>query len=229
MSSRNIDLYDRPVGTRANKIVAVFDIETIDEHLGENLSVVSKQFEVADMLAVSQNQEAAEDIWRSQVVFIASAFDFYLHEVVKLGIINMYHQEWDKTQKYSNLRFTMADVELACKDTEDEAWLKEWIDTEYAYKALMAYDAFTGVCNLIGVKVDDIAKIFYDRKSRVKPRDTLKQKIEDLFKRRNKIAHQADRKSTTAEKISISKEDVQQYFNDVQLILGAVSEAVRKK
>ena len=40
---------------------------------------------MADELFESGKEEESRNIWRAQIVFLESAFDFYLHELTKNG------------------------------------------------------------------------------------------------------------------------------------------------
>ena len=41
-----------------------------------------------------------KDILRSQVVFLDSAFDFFMHEATKYGMVQIFQGIWEKTEKY---------------------------------------------------------------------------------------------------------------------------------
>ena len=87
MEERNLDLMPRQEETRekissASNIVK-FQLNEIEEHFDENLQYIQSQFYIADELVQSQREEEARNIWSSQIVFLESAFDFYLHELTK--------------------------------------------------------------------------------------------------------------------------------------------------
>ena len=48
-----------------------------------------------------------ENIWRAQIVFLASALDFYMHELTKYGLCEIYNENWERTDKYENLQVNM--------------------------------------------------------------------------------------------------------------------------
>ena len=88
---RKIDLSPRLEGIREKKSSKIvrFQLSEIKEHFDENIGNVEKQFYVAEELVKAQKISEAEMIWRSQVVLVDSAFDFYMHELSKYGMDNM--------------------------------------------------------------------------------------------------------------------------------------------
>ena len=220
----DLKLAKRKINTREAKHIEVFSLDEIKKHFNASEALIEKQSQLADNLMVSGKIEEAKDVLRSQIVFIDSAFDFYMHELLKLGIINLFHGDWTpKTEKYQNLKLDMKTLEAAISDEWSDNWLKEWIHRTYADQSLMSYEAFTGVCNLLGLSIKDIAdQAFYDTNSRIPTKDKLRDKIDSLFKRRNQIAHQSDRKHENASREDITTEYVQDKLDDMKKIIEAV-------
>lgn len=220
----DLELARRKVNTRDALNVEVFSLDDIKRHFNDSLSLILKQIQLADNLFTSGLIEEAKDILRSQIVFIDSAFDFYLHEILKLGIINLFHGDWTpKTDKYNNLLLDMKTLEAAIKDEGNDEWLKNWINNKYSGKPLMSYEDFADVCNLLALNVQDIAnKLFYDKNSRTPTRDKLKYILNGLFARRNQIAHQSDRKRENAERDDITEEYVNEKLDNIKNIVEAV-------
>jgi hypothetical protein len=230
METRNLELSNRLENTREYSDVEVFDIDAIQAHFDESISLIQQQFITVDKL--SQNKDiAADEIMRSQIVFLDSAFDYYLHEIVKLGIISMYDKQWTNpvTEKYNNLEFHMKDIEKALEPDNDECWLKEWIDTTYASETMMSFSQFKDICHLLAIDIKKISDVFYEQGSSVKPQCKLKKIIDQLFKRRNYIVHQADRSSKNAARFPITKEEVNGYLMDIIKIVHAVTDEIRLK
>ena len=221
---RDLSLADRKVDTKLGKIVVVFDIDEIDRHFQESVALIQKQLDHIDDIAIL-DVCIAEEVLRSQIVALDSAFDFYLHEVIKLGIVEMYCGTWivSSTEKYKNLSFRMSFLETAVAEQKGSDWLKKWVDDEWIKGAYMSYSAFKAVCNLIGIKVKDISNVFYQRGCKKKTTDQLQNAIDKLFRHRNRIAHQSDRKSRNAVRHTISKEDVEKYIYNIRRIVAGMT------
>lgn len=228
-ANRDLALHERKVDTRPSCTVEVFDIDRIAAHFQESLALIQEQSSHISSIA-SQNQIVADDMLRAQVVFIESAFDYYLHEIIKLGIVEMYHGEWivDKTEKYTNLSLAMSDVETALQERDTDHWLKNWISQKYATKTLLSFSEFKNVCNLLGISMQKISDVFYQRGSDIKPQVKLENFINYLYRHRNRIAHQSDRRRDNAERQPIKKEMVADYLQTIQRIVDAINAQIRK-
>lgn len=70
---------------------------------------------------------------------------------------------------------------------------------------------------------------FYEKDRTEKTKGKLKRRLNELFGRRNIIAHQTDRAHTDAQFMDITKEVVQSFIYDVEKIVRAIDEEVREK
>ncbi len=88
MRSRDISLPARKEGTREkfHTDVVQFDLDEIKNHFIDSMSAIDAQFIVAEDLINSGKAAEAENIWRAQIVFLASTLDFYMHELTKYGL-----------------------------------------------------------------------------------------------------------------------------------------------
>lgn len=221
---RNLSLDERKEGTKASRSVVVFDIDDIDRHFQESIALIQKQLEHIDDIAIL-DACIAEEVLRAQIVALDSAFDFYLHEIIKLGIVEMYRGTWivSPTEKYRNLLFRMSVLEKAIAEQKGSGWLKKWIDDEYVKGTYMSFSSFKEVCNLIGIKVKDISNVFYQRGCQQKTTEQLQNALDKLFRHRNRIAHQSDRKSGNAVRHTIAKEDVEKYIHNIRRIVAGMT------
>lgn len=106
---RNLELSTRKEDTRSKVVPLIvrFEMEEIKQHFDESMSVVEGMFAVAKNLLDNENETQAENIWRAQVVFIVSAFDFFMHEITKFGLGKIFDGEWNPTIKYSNINISL--------------------------------------------------------------------------------------------------------------------------
>lgn len=79
-------------------------------------------------------------IWRAQIVFLASALDFYMHELTKYGLCEIYNENWASTDKYKNLQVKMEVIEVALKSGEDIDWFLEYINSYYRAITMVSYE-----------------------------------------------------------------------------------------
>ena len=215
MEERNLELIPRREGTREKVIPAIvkFQLSDIENHFKENIRYIRAQFHIADNLLQEDREEEAKNIWRSQIVFLESAFDFYMHELNKYGLSEMFIGNWEKTEKYSNLSIKMDIVDKALNAREDTGWFLEFVNEFYKDKTLVSYESVKDQMNLLGLKI----------------KDKLKYRLQELYDCRNVIAHQAGRRHSDAQRENISKKMVEVYIEDVEKIVEKIQELAQQK
>lgn len=190
-------------------VVKIFDVRT---HFNENIKDVEAKFKLAKKEAKS-DLHSAEEIWRSQVVFLESSLDFYIHEVVKYGFLKIFNGEWEETAQSRNFRLRFPLLMRMYKDAGTAAQsLSDEIDVINRENCFLGFDNMQSNLKMIGLKVDGEYKPF----------------IDELYRRRNKIAHQSDRIPGTAEKCAIEEADVKKYIKKVKEIVSFIDEQVKE-
>jgi len=232
MEERNLDLMMRNEDTRDKFHTEVirFELAQIMEHFKETIQAIKLQFDVADELIGDGKVTEEENIWRAQIVFLTSAFDFYMHELTKYGLCEIYAENWERTDKYDNIQINMKIIEIALKSGEDVDWFLEYINSYYQTVTMVSYESVKDQLNLLGINLAAVAgRAFYERGGTEKPKDKMKRRLNELFSRRNLIAHQTDRAHTDAQIKSITKAIVQNFIYDIEkLVVSIDAEAERK-
>lgn len=232
MKERSLDLASRREETRekASPVIVKFCLNEIKEHFDENLRYIREQFFVADELLACGKDKEAENIWSAQIVFLESAFDFYLHELTKVGLSEMFAGNWQKTEKYNNLSVKMSIVDKALNAREDSAWFLEFVDEFYREITLVSYQSVKDQMNLLGFNLQEVADaVFYERDSSVKTKDKLERCLKTLYYRRNMIAHQSGRRHSDAQREMITKDMVEQYICDIEKIVETMQDLAKQK
>lgn len=232
MEERNLDLMIRNEDTREkfHTEVVRFELDQIMQHFTESIQAIYTQFEVADELIAYGKIKEGENIWRAQIIFLTSAFDFYMHELTKYGLCEIYDENWERTEKYSNLQVGMKTIEIALKSGEDIDWFLEYINDYYKAITMVSYESVKDQLNLLGIDLKKVAdRAFYNRGEREKTRVKLRRRLNELFSRRNIIAHQSDRAHADAQVRNITKEIVQDFMDDIQRIVNSINEEVMNK
>lgn len=217
---RNLSLSSRNENSR-DAIVPDMHITRLDELYAQfkaNIAMVEEQFAVADILNGLKNTEAEKDIFRSQVVFLDSALDYYMHGLGIYAMEQMYRGNWDKTDGYKNLKVPIDKVMYAIEHPEDSLWIDAVIISHHEAKTYMSSSEIKGQFTLIAgnglfKQVADL--MYYDINSRESTEKKLASKLDELFKRRNRIVHQADRDHSIGEKFDICRNDVVTFISTV--------------
>lgn len=170
------------------------------------LKSIEDKFLIVDKLETMDVNDAKDDILRSQIVFVMSSLDYYMHEIVKYGIIEMFNGNKPKTKSYQNFIVSMPFVEEAIKNIESVDWLENWIVIKDKQNTYMASEKIKKCLSLISTKT--IFKNIADEMSMKS--NELSNRIDEIYERRNYIAHQADRNAKTGELQEIDKTFVEQ-------------------
>ena len=232
MEKRNLDLAVRNENTREkfHTEVTRFELDQIVQHFTESIEAINKQFAVADELIKAGKTNDWENIWRSHIIFLASAFDFYMHELTKYGLCEIYDVNWEETEKYLNLQVSMKEVKTVLESGNDIDWFLEYINGYYETITMVSYESVRDQLNLLGIELKNVADgAFHKRGETEKTKDKLKRRLNELFRRRNIIAHQSDRTHANAQIKDITKETVQEFIQDVQKIVDAITDQARQK
>lgn len=233
MAGRSISISPRKEDIREKHQVQTqaavqFPLEEIRRHFLDSLFDIQRQIDVADELAVAGKLDEARDIWRAQVVYAEGIMDFYLHELSKYALVKMFLGEWEKSKTYDAFQIPMCTVEVGLKHPESTEWLFDRLNTRFGLEVYLSPDSISKQLTLIGMKLDDICKAAFPKEEGndyVKGQDRLKA----LYARRNQIAHQADRRHSTAEKEDIDQEFVQEALDTVKRFVDTVHQCAVEK
>ena len=196
----------------------VFDLQPILDRFNANISDIKSHFKTADDLLALQppKQTAAEDIWRSQIVFLDSAFDFYMHEIVKYGIIKMFNGDWVESNDYKKMKVRLSFAVDLAQNPSSASKLLEEIDEMNKYSCFMGAKKIKEQLDFIAVNYN--------------LRNSDKNLLNDLYNRRNQIAHQSDRILGQQQKQPIKKSYVEYFINRVEsFVLNILHPAIVAK
>ena len=234
MEERNLDLMPRQEETRekspSTPNIVRFQLSEIKGHFDENLQYIKSQFNIADELLQSARKEEARNIWSSQIVFLESAFDFYLHEITKYALTEMFAGNWDKTEKYENLSVKMSVVDKALNAREDTEWFLEFVNGFFRELTLVSYKSVKDQMKLLGLELQEIADaVFYERDSDIRTKKKLETCLEGLYQKRNVIAHQSGRRHSDAQREEVTREMVVKYMDEIEQIVRKIHELAEQK
>jgi hypothetical protein len=128
------------------------------------------------------------DLWRAQIVLAVSALDHFVHELVRLGMIDCAKGEREKTDAYRRFVLPVSATESALAGSDVEVWIGEAVRQHHSWQSFQDPEKLANAIRLISsVKLwDTVGKSLNLSASDVKTRLAL------VVDRRNKIAHEAD-------------------------------------
>ena len=153
MLDRNLSLTPRSEGVR-NRIVIPpvhFTLEEILGHFIDSMEEIKKQFSVAEDLREAGNLEGCKIIWRSQVVLAEGLLDYFIHEMSKYCLFEMFTGQWEKTEKYGSIKVPLTIVEEAINVTDSNEWFFEYLNYRFSRDVFLSLESMRDQLNLIGI------------------------------------------------------------------------------
>ena len=199
-----------------------FSLDEIMQHFVESMNSVKAQYNVADALAAEGNTDGCKTIWRSQVVLAEGLMDFYIHEMSKYCLFRMFTGHWDKSDKYGAFMVPMEKVEEAIAATESKDWFFAYLNNRFSRDVFISKESMRDQLNLIGI---GFSQVMVNAFPSDKEETSIKQGsqiVEDLFRRRNIIAHQNDRSHASAKQNDITKEFVSDCISKIEAIVNSI-------
>ena len=220
---RDLSLSPRVEEKRELKVIELpvqFSLEEIKEHFEESLNEVKAQYPVAD-LSKDGNDNDGKTIWRSQVVLAEGFLDFFIHEMSKFCLFKMFTGQWTKSEKYYRFMVPMSKVEDAINTVNSKDWFFDYLNDRFSRDVFLSHESMKEQLNLIGIDFSKTMEKAFSKESE-DPLKYGKQVVMELFQRRNDIAHQNDRSHVSAKKQDITKEFVEKYISNIELIVNAI-------
>lgn len=221
---RDLSLSPRVEEKRELKVIELpiqFSLKQIKEHFEESLNEVKAQYTVADLLNKNGNENDGKTIWRSQVVLAEGLLDFFIHEISKFCLFKMFTGQWTKSEKYYRFMVPMSKVEDAINTVNSKDCFFEYLNDRFSRDVFLSHESMKDQLNLIGIDFSKTMERAFSKESK-DPIKYGKKVVIDLFQRRNDIARQNDRSHASAKKQDITKEFVEKYITNIELIVNAI-------
>ena len=128
------------------------------------------------------------DLLRTQIVMAVSALDHYIHEITRLGMLEVYDGKRPQTDAFLRFQVTMDAAMTGIAGTSGNAWFETEIREKHGYLTFQHPD-----------KIADAVRLFSSCelwRSIASQLNLTSQDVKDRLRligdRRNKIAHEAD-------------------------------------
>ena len=104
MKERNLSLHGRePIRNKKKIIIPNRDEKLIIQRFNESIQRIKDKEELIKILEENHQIKEAMDIRRSQVIFLMSSLDYYMHQIVKYSVIEMFNGNQKKTKEYDQI------------------------------------------------------------------------------------------------------------------------------
>ncbi|WP_449418646.1 HEPN domain-containing protein [Phormidium nigroviride] len=151
---------------------------------------------VRDLIAVHNSLKAQatsvldiSDILRAALVLAVSALDYYIHEVVRIGMLEIHRGQRPEPPAFSGFQISLGNARAGINAGQNiDYWLEDEIRQRHSYKSFQQPRAIADAIRLICDK-----KLWEEVSTNMSmPAQDIKQQLNLIIDRRNKIAHEAD-------------------------------------
>ena len=128
------------------------------------------------------------DILRSAIVMAVSALDHYIHQAVRIGMLDAYTGNFKQTEAFQRFQVSLASVAKQTADPTSSDWLDQEIHARHGWLSFEHPDKIADALRL----VCDV-NVWEDVGPRMgKSATDVKARLKTIVDRRNKIAHESD-------------------------------------
>ncbi|MEG3930191.1 MULTISPECIES: HEPN domain-containing protein [unclassified Microcoleus] len=151
---------------------------------------------VRDLIAVHNSLKAQassvldlSDMLRAALVLAVSALDYYIHEVVRIGMLEIHRGQRPEPPAFSRFQISLGNARAGINAGQNiDSWLEDEIRQRHSYKSFQQPEAIADAIRLISDK-----KLWEEVSTNMgSPARSIKQQLSLIVDRRNKIAHEAD-------------------------------------
>jgi hypothetical protein len=163
------------------------------------------------------------DILRAAIVAAVSAFDTFIHEITRIGMVEIFQATRPKTDAFGRFPVSMDSVLLVVATPGLTKWLEDEIKRQHSWLAFQQPDKVADAIRLFSAKElwkEIGALLGIDAKS-------AKNRLGLIVDRRNKIAHEADLDPTSpGSRWPIDEALVQDTIDTLEQIGNAIFQVV---
>lgn len=141
---------DSMVKDRVQKIpkAVSFSHEEIKSHFRENIKHIEDSLKILENNNL--NVEDAANILRSQIMFLDSALDFYMHEITKYGMKKMFDGQWERNDKYLDFKISL-DALHTISELNEKEFFNDIINKSISAETFMEFNSIKKQINMIGL------------------------------------------------------------------------------
>lgn len=209
-----------------------------DQNIEEVRRIHAIYTHLTQELHLSSNE--ADDLLRAIIINTISALDRYIHEIVRIGLLEIFFEKRSPTSRFQKFPITAKTIKLALAYNDDDdnntasallASLEEEITSYFKSKSFQHPKNIKDALDYIWDEEHKWQKIAPQMPSLQGSTINEKQKYLDqrlilIVDRRNQIAHEADRDIETGHKRDISISEVESIIIFIQELAHAIAAGI---
>ncbi|MBS9779985.1 MAG: hypothetical protein KGV51_05090 [Moraxellaceae bacterium] len=170
------------------------------------------------------SHEHISDILRNEVVAIVSALDKFIHEIIRIGIIEAYNDKRDITKSFENFTLTMGELKRFMDAQEDSlkdhnSVLEGIIIKRHGHLSFQDPNKINEALALIWNSNDRLKLIAEELNM---DKNSFKTELSNIVIRRNQIVHEADIDLYTNEIQNIQPNDTEEIVEFINNLVNSI-------
>lgn len=169
----------------------------------------------------------AFDLLRWQYVLAVSALDKYIHDIVRIGMIQIFQGNRSETAKYKSFRIEFSLATIINNSANPEIVFSNEITRQHSFLAFQDPDKIADALSYIWEAKHKWSIISSNMATPISETD-LKTKLKNIVIRRNQIVHEGDCLSTQIplQQQIITKADTQDVINFIKELVVAIGNSI---
>jgi hypothetical protein len=159
------------------------------------------------------------DLYRAGLVLSVSALDQFVHDFVRLGMLDIHRGRRSVTDAHNQFRIPLASAKQALLSGTSEQWLEDAVRANHSWQSFQHPDKIADAIRLISsIKLWEAV----GHEMSTTARD-VKNQLASIVDRRNKIAHEADMDPTNpGERWPIDSAMAESAMDYVEAVVNAI-------
>lgn len=162
------------------------------------------------------------DLLRAEIVMLVSGIDYYVHEIVRLGMLECHRGTRGVTPSFLQFSVTLENVRQGLQAPTVDDWLDNEIRTRHGWQSFQRADKIAEAIRLFsGVRLwEDVGRVMGS------PAEDVVRRLNLIVDRRNKIAHEADTDPTYGKRWPIDALMVDEASEFIEKLVEAIHRVV---
>lgn len=216
-------------------------MKTAKIHFEQNLIRIKSLGQLYKVISSSEIDDLEPtDILRAQYVMLVSALDHFIHEIIRLGMLEIYKNERTYTKDFQEFILAL-DKNILFKNAVMEEKNPHWLDYQIrrlnGYKSFQQAEKISEAIKLI-LKTDVVIRDKIDKNKtkqkncfwnnvanlmkRLNEEESIIKQLNFIIERRNQIAHEADIEPTYGELREMKEIDIEESITFIENIVQAI-------
>jgi len=201
----------------------VFTIDEMEKNFNTSITSFNEYISESLVLEKEGKIDFAQDINRFLLANLESVFDYFVHCLVKLAFQNIFLQIWPTNPRYEKFTVPMTVLNDLVADNSNPEPLIRYVNERTSADTYLNYEKFKDIIACVGKDfLETVVTALYPSKHA-----ELKSFMDDIYDKRNLVAHQDGRINLTGEKVEFTIAGLIHYRDEISKLVNKMIEKVR--